>query len=125
MSSIAQDRLAYLVVRSVAQVAQLGGLACLAPINAYRSYAERITGFVALSLIAWFLNLGSRQTGEYQRRMRARNAPSDQRREFALSVLITVFALTSIVYLRLVPTWPILAISLSLGSCAGYALTNA
>jgi hypothetical protein len=38
---------------------------------------------------------------------------------------VTVFALTSLVYLQMVPTWTILAISLSLGSCAGYALTHA
>ena len=42
-----------------------------------------------------------------------------------LSVLVTVFALASLVYLQMAPTWTILAISLSLGGCAGYALTHA
>ena len=50
--------------------------------------------------------------------------PSYRRQEFLISVLATVFAVMFFVYLQIMPTWPILAISLSLGGCA-YALTNA
>lgn len=125
MSSMVQDRLAYLVVRSVAVVTQLGAFVCLTPLKQYRSYPERIGGFVALSLIAWFLNLYSRQTGEYERRTLTRTLLSYKRQELALTVLVTVFALTSLVYLQMSSTWTIFAISLSLGGCSGYALTNA
>lgn len=124
MSSVAQDRVAYLVVRSVAVGSQLGALVCLMPINEQRSYPERITGFVALCLIAWFLNLCNRHTGEYQRRVQARNLPYYKRQEFGLSILVTAFALTSFAYLQLMPTWTMMTISLSLGGCAGYALTR-
>lgn len=124
MSSIVQDRLAYVVVRSVALVTQLGALACLTPLKQSRGYSERIGGFLALSLIAWFLNLYSRQTGEYERRTLTRTLLSYKRQEFALSVLVTVFAVASLVYLQMMPTWTILAISLSIGGCAGYALTH-
>jgi hypothetical protein len=48
MRSIAQERLSYLVVRSLALVVQLGGLVCLTPIKQYGSYPERIAGFVSL-----------------------------------------------------------------------------
>jgi hypothetical protein len=71
------------------------------------------------------LNLCCRQTGEYERRMLTKSLLSYKRQEFALSALVTVFALTSLVYLQVVPTWTILAISLSLGGSAGYALTHA
>lgn len=125
MNSIVQDRLGYLVIRSVALVTQLGALLCLTPLRQYRSYPERIGGFVALSLIAWFLNLCSKQSGEYERRMLTKTILSYKRQELALSVLVTVFALASLVYLQMAPTWTILAISLSLGGCAGYALTHA
>jgi hypothetical protein len=125
MSGIVHDRMVYLVVRSVALVTQLGALVCLTPLKQFRSHPEHIGGFVALSLIAWLLNLYSRQTGEYERRMLTRSLLSHKRQELALTVLVTVFALTSLVYLQMVPTWTILAISLSLGSCAGYALTHA
>lgn len=125
MRSIAQDRLAYLVVRSVALVIQIGALICLTPIKQCGTYSERIVGFVGLSLIAWFLNLYSRQTGEYQRRILAKHLRAERRQQLAVSVLGTVFAVTAIMYLQVVPTWPIFAISLSLGGCAGYALTNA
>lgn len=124
MRSIAQDRLGYLVVRSMAALVQLIALVCLTPIKQTGSYSERIIGFVLLSLIAWFLNLCSRRTGEYQRRMLAKHRRAHRRRDFAVSLLATVFAATAIVYLQVVPTWPIFAISLSLGGCAGYALTN-
>jgi hypothetical protein len=125
MRSIAQDRLFYLVVRSMALMIQLGALVCLTPIKQYGGYPERIIGFAALSLTAWFLNLCSRQTGEYQRRTLAKHLRSHRRHEFVAGMLATVFALMSMLYLQIVPTWPMLAISLSLGGCAGYALTNA
>jgi hypothetical protein len=125
MRSVAQERLSYLVVRSIALVIQLGALVCLTPIKQYGSYPERIAGFIALSLIAWFLNLCSRRSSEYERRTLARHLRSHRRQEFVLSILASVFALMSIVYLQLAPTWPIFAIALSLGGCAGYALTNA
>ncbi|MBV8774375.1 MAG: hypothetical protein JO166_18880 [Deltaproteobacteria bacterium] len=124
MRSIAQDRLAYLVARSVAALVQLIALVCLTPIKQTGSYSERIIGFVVLSLTAWFLNLCSRQTSEYQRRMVAKHLRAHRRQDFAVSLLATVFAAMAIVYLQVVPTWPIFAISLSLGGCAGYALTN-
>jgi len=124
MRSVAQDRLAYLVVRSLSALVQVGALVCLTPIKQNGGYAERIIGFVVLSLIAWFLNLCSRQTGEYQRRMLARHRRAHRRREFTVSVLATGFAAMAIVYLQIAPTWPIFAISLSLGGCAGYAITN-
>ena len=124
MTSIVQDRLAYFVVRSVALVTQLGALICLTPIKEYRGYPERIAGFVALSLIAWFLNLYSRQNGEYERRTLTKTLLSYKRQELVVSVLVTLFAVTALVYLQVVPTWTILAISLSLGGCAGYALTH-
>jgi hypothetical protein len=125
MSSIVQDRLAYLVVSSVALVTQLGAVVCLTPVRQGRSYPDRIAGFVALSLIAWFLNVYKRQTAEHERRMLTRSLLSYKRHELALSFLVTVFALTSLVYLQMFPTWTILAVSLSLGGCAGYALTHA
>jgi hypothetical protein len=124
MRSIAQDRSTYLVLRSVAALVQLIGVVCLTPIKQNGSYSERIIGFIVLSLTAWFLNLCSRRTGEYQRRVLAKHLRTHRRREFAVSVLATVFAAMAIVYLRVAPTWPIFAISLSLGGCAGYALTN-
>ena len=124
MRSIARDRLIYLIVRSVSALVQVGALVCLTPIRQDEGYAERIIGFVMLSLIAWFLNLCARQTGEYQRRILARHRRAHRRREFAVSLLATVFAAMAIVYLQIAPTWPIFAISLSLGGCAGYALTN-
>jgi hypothetical protein len=125
MSIVVRDRLAYLVVRSVALVTQLGALACLTPLRQHRSYPERIGGFVALSLIAWLLNLYSRQTGEHELRMLTRSERSSKRQELVLTVLVTVFALTSLVYVQMAPTWTVLAISLSLGGWAGFALTNA
>jgi hypothetical protein len=120
----ARERLPYLMVRSLAVMIQLGGLVCLTPIKQDGGYPERIAGFVALSLVAWFLNVCLRRTSEYQRRMLASHLRAHRRREFIASVLITVFAVMSVVYLQIVPTWPMLAISLSLGGCAGYALTN-
>jgi hypothetical protein len=125
MRSIARERLSYLDVRSLALVVQLGGLVCLTPIKQYRSYPERIAGFVSLSLIAWFLNLCTRLSGEYERRTLAKHLRIHRRQEFVLSVTASVFALTSMIYLQIEPTWPIPAIALSLGGCAGYALTNA
>jgi hypothetical protein len=125
MRGIARERLFYLTIRSLALVIQLGAIICLTPIKLYGAYPERIVGFVALSLIAWFLNLCSQGTGEYQRRTLARHLRSQRRQAFVLSVLASVFAVMSIVYLQIVPTWPILAVALSLGGCAGYALTNA
>jgi hypothetical protein len=124
MRSIAQDRLAYLVVRSISALVQVGALVCLTPVKQYGSYSERTVGFIVLSLIAWFLNLCSRRTGEYQRRMVAKRLRAHRRRELAVSLLAMVFAAMAIVYLQIAPTWPIFAISLSLGGCAGYALTN-
>jgi type IV secretory pathway component VirB8 len=124
MRSIAQDRLTYLVVRSVSALVQVGALICLTPIKQNDGYVERIIAFVTLSSIAWFLNLCTRRTGEYQRRILARHRRAHRRREFAVSLLATVFAAMAIVYLQIAPTWPIFAISLSLGGCAGYALTN-
>jgi hypothetical protein len=124
MNSIAQHRRSYLIIRWVALVIQLGGLICLTPIKQYGDYPERIAGFVSLSLIAWFLNLCCRQTHEYQRRMMLMRLRAYRRREFVVSVLAMVFAVMSFVYLQVVPTWPILAISLSVGGCTGYVLTN-
>jgi hypothetical protein len=125
MRSVAQDRSSYFIVRAVALVIQVGALVCLTPLNQYGGYPERIAGFVALSSIAWFLNLSSRRTNEYERRALAKHRRSHRRQQFVLNVLASVFAFTSMVYLQVVPTWPILAIALSLGGCAGYALTNA
>jgi hypothetical protein len=124
MRSIGQDRSSYLIVRSMALVIQLLAVVCLTPIKRHGAYPERIVGFVALSLTAWFLNLCSRQMGEHQRRMLAEHLPAHRWRDLAVGILATVFAAMSIVYLQIVPTWPVLAISLSLGGCAGYALTN-
>ncbi|HJU12522.1 MAG TPA: hypothetical protein VJ728_16680 [Candidatus Binataceae bacterium] len=125
MGSIVQDRLSYRIIRSVALIIQLGALVCLTPIKQYGGYPERVAGFVALSLIAWFLNLCSRHTAEYQRRTLTKRVRAHRRQEFLTSILAAVFAVASIVYLQMAPTWPIFAISLSLGGCAGYALTNA
>jgi hypothetical protein len=125
MRSIAEDRMKYRVIRLLALLIQLGGLVCLTPIKPYGTYPERITGFVVLSLTAWFLNVCSRQTGEYQRRTIAKHLRTDRRQELLLSALATVFAVMSFVYLQVMPTWPVFAISLSLGGCAGYAITNA
>jgi hypothetical protein len=77
------------------------------------------------SLIAWFLNLCSRRSGEYERRTLARHLRTHRRQEFVLGIVASVFALMSMVYLQIETTWPILAIALSLGRCAGYAPTNA
>jgi hypothetical protein len=125
MRGIARDRLFYLTIRSLALVLQLGAIVCLTPIKLHGAYPERIVGFVALSLIAWFLNLCAQGTGEYRRRTLASHLRSQRRQAFVLSVLASVFAVMSVVYLQIVPTWPILAVTLSLGGCAGYALTNA
>ena len=124
MRSIAQARLSYLVLRSLALVIQLGAIVCLTPIKQYGSYTERIAGFVALSATAWFLNLRSRRSSEYQRQMLAKHLRSQRRQEFMLSLMASVFALMSLIYLQIAPTWPIFATALSLGGCAGYALTN-
>jgi hypothetical protein len=120
----ALDRLFYLLLRSVALVIQLGALVCLTPVKQYGGYPERIAGFVALSSIAWFLNLCSRHCSDYQCRAQAKRLRSHRSREFVLSVVASVFTLMSMVYLEIVPTWPILAVALSLGGCAGYVLTN-
>ena len=57
--------------------------------------------------------------------MLAKHLVSERRQEFLVGLLSTVFAVMSLVYLQFAPTWPVFAISLSLGGCAGYALTNA
>ena len=125
MGSIGRARLFYLIVRVAALFVQLAALVSLMPIKRHVAYPERVAGFVALSLTAWFLNLCSRQMAEHQRRILAKQHLHSQRRQdLAVGMLAAVFAAMSLVYLQIVPTWPVLAISLSLGGCAGYALTN-
>jgi hypothetical protein len=124
MRTVAQDRLAYLVVRLVGLFIQLAALMCLTPVKQDGGYSERITAFAVLSAIAWLLNVYCRQTSEYQRRMLTRPPRAERRQGLALSLLATFFAVMSLLYLRFIPTWPVLAISLSLGGCTGYALTN-
>ncbi|GEM_PF-3062659 len=125
MRSSAQDRLAYSVVRSISALVQLGALICLTPLKQYGSDTERIIAFIMLSMMAWSLNVWCRRSPEYQRRRLARPVRADRGWQIAVSLLVGVFAVTAILYLQVVPTWPWFAVSLSLGGCTGYALTNA
>jgi hypothetical protein len=124
MRGIEQERMSYGLVRALALLIQLGAIICLTPLNR-RSYPEGIAAFVALSAIAWCLNLYSRHSGEYQRRLLARHLRFHRYQEVLVSVLASSFALASVVYLQFLPTRPIFATAMFLGGCAGYALTNA
>jgi hypothetical protein len=118
-----RDRLLFSRFRLLALLIQATAAVCLMPIN-QRGYASRVAAFVALSGIAWLLNLRCRQTNEYRRRVLARHQRSERRQEFLSSVLATAFAVSAIVYLQFLPIWPAFAGALLLGGSAGYALTT-
>jgi hypothetical protein len=124
MKGVEHERLVYRLTRAIALVIQVGAVVCLTPINRNPSYTEHIAAFIALSLIAWCLNLCSHQSQEYKRRALRRRARIQRYEELALSLLASAFALSSVVYIQFLPTRPIFATALFLGGCAGYALTN-
>jgi hypothetical protein len=125
MTDIEQGRMSYRLIRAIALLIQLGAIICLTPLNRSSSYAESIAAFVALSLVAWCLNIYSARSSEYKRRELAKHLRFRYYQELVLSLLASSFALTSVVYLQFLPTRPIFATALLLGGCAGYALTNA
>jgi hypothetical protein len=124
MKGIDYERSVYRLTRTLALAIQLGAVLCLTPLNRSASYAEHIAAFIALSLIAWGLNLCSHHNQEHKRRTLARRARIQRYEELILSVLASAFALSSVVYIQFLPTRPIFSTALFLGGCAGYALTN-
>jgi hypothetical protein len=113
----------YRFLRDSAIVAQAAGIICLAPFIDYGREAERIATFVALSMLAWWLNAVARTTNEYRRRSLA-SRKTERLHELACALFGSAFGIAAFVYLILLPTWPIFSGAMLLGGCAGYILTN-
>jgi hypothetical protein len=124
MQALFQDRLLFSRFRILAIIIQAAAVICLTPLN-HDDYVSRVGGFVALSAIAWLLNLRCRQTNEYRRRVLARQIRAERCYEILSSILGTGFAVSSFIYLQFIPTWPVLMSALLFGGFTGYTLTTA
>lgn len=123
MKGCDSDRRLYRFLRDSSIIAQAAAIVCLAPFVSYGMEPERIATFVALSMLAWWLNAVARTTNEYRRRVNA--APKLARlHELAFALFGSAFGVTAFVYLMLLPTWPIFSGAMLMGGCAGYVLTN-
>jgi hypothetical protein len=124
MRGTVSDRRLYLFLRDSAIVAQAAGIACLAPFIDGGRYLDRIVAFVALSMLAWWLNAVARTTGEFRHRALAKHLKNEWREELAFALFGSAFGIAAFIYLILLPTWPIFSGALLFGGCAGYVLTN-
>ena len=123
MQALFQDRLLFSRFRILAIIIQAAAVICLTPLN-HDGYVSRVGGFVALSVIAWLLNLRCRQTNEYRRRVLTRHVRAERRFEILFTVLGSAFAVSALIYLQFMPTWPVFMSTLLLGGFTGYTLTT-